>query len=180
MTATTRSFSVGMFALTAGVAAFFGAGSVPPPVTLPFAAVPAIPKLFTIVLGAGVNAPPTAEPIPWAIPPTAEPIPVTVAEARPKRPSMPSPTTSTPSLGNIPPSPGFPTFPITFFYSLFLVSALQDEPSTNQHKDLFHKVSNFQSQISNICDAEPKQRSYYSSFEASCDSAPHKKIFEIR
>jgi hypothetical protein len=75
---------------------------------------------------------------------------------------------------------GVSTSAITFFYSLFLVSALQDEPSTNRHKDLFHKVSNFQSQLSNICDAEPKQRSYYSSFEASCDSAPHKKIFEIR
>jgi hypothetical protein len=90
---------------------------------------------------------------------------------------MVSPTTSTPNLAPIPATAGAA---ITFFYSLFLVFVLQDEPSTNRRKDLFHKVSNFQSQLSNICDAEPKQRSYYSSSEESCDSAPHKKIFEIR
>jgi hypothetical protein len=90
---------------------------------------------------------------------------------------MVSPTTSTPNLAPAATTSGGA---IIFFYSLFLVSALQDEPSTNQRKDLFHMVSSFQSQLSNICDAEPKQRSYYSSSEASCDSAPHKKIFEIR
>jgi hypothetical protein len=112
-------------------------------------------------------APPTASPTPR----TALPVASTTFPANPKVPSM---------VPLIAAETGVSISGITFFYSLFLVSALQDEPSTNQRKDLFHMVSSFQSQLSNICDAEPKQRSYYSSSEASCDSAPHKKIFEIR
>ena len=133
-----------MFAFTAGFATFFGAGNVPLPEIFFFPASPTIPTLLTTTFGAGVNAPPTAVPIPSAIPPTAEPTPCAAPPA-----AAPAPFSAPPiALPNRPP-PKKIALPITAatitVYSLSLVFVLRDDSLTCRHICLSHKVSNFQS-----------------------------------